>query len=327
MRSRRSVARAVGLYALTLAAVVVLVFALPRAMPGDPLAALVNAAEAPGADAGTRTELQRYYGLDRPLVVQLGRFLANASQGDLGFSISRRAPVGELIRAHLPWTLLLVGTSLGLATALTFVAGVTAGWRRGSGSDRLLVVTTSALRAIPTFALASLLLLGLAVLWPVFPLSGARTPFAHYGSPLAQVGDVARHLALPVATLTMSLVASNFLLVRNATVSVLGADYLVMARAKGVPEHLVKYRHAGRNALLPFFTVVGLQVGFAIGGAIFVESVFAYPGMGTLILSAVASRDYPVLDGTFLVLAVVVLTSNLAVELLYRRVDPRTQPS
>lgn len=134
-----------------------------------------------------------------------------------------------------------------------------------------------------------------------------------------------RHLALPALTLTLSLVASNFLLVRNTTVGTLGAEYLMLARAKGVPERQVKYRHAGRNALLPFLTVVGLQVGFAVGGAIFVESVFAYPGMGTLILSAVSARDYPLLDGTFLVLAVVVLASNLVVDLLYRRVDPRTE--
>lgn len=312
---------------LTLAALVVLVFALPRAMPGDPLTTLVSPEAAPGADNTTLLQLRAYYGLDRPLPVQFGRFVGNIAHGDLGFSISRRQPVASLIRAHLPWTILLVGTAIVLATPLSFLAGVAAGWRPGGGVDRVLVGTTSALRAVPTFALASLLLLALAVLLPAFPLSGARGSFAGHASPWVDVGDVARHLALPAMTLTMSLVASNFLLIRNTTVDTLGADYLVFARAKGVPERLVKYRHAGRNALLPFFTVVGLQIGFAVGGAIFVESVFAYPGMGTLMLSAVSARDYPLIDGTFLVLATVVVATNLAVELLYRYIDPRIEAS
>lgn len=311
------------MYGLTLAAVVVLVFTLPRAMPGDPLASLVNPDQGPGAGSSALAQLRAYYGLDQPLTTQFRHFVGNLLHGDLGFSISRRAPVATLIRAHLPWTLLLVGTSVLLATPLTFLLGVAAGWRAGSGRDRALVVMTSAVRSVPTFALASLLLLVLAVLLPVFPLSGARSAFLGDVAPWAKVGDVASHLVLPLTTLTLSLVASNFLLVRNATVGTLGADYVLLARAKGVPEYLVKYRHAGRNAMLPFLTVVGLQVGFAVGGAIFIESVFAYPGMGTLILSAVSARDYPLLDGTFLVLALVVLASNFVVDLLYHRIDPR----
>jgi peptide/nickel transport system permease protein len=314
----------VGLYGLTLAAMIVLVFALPRAMPGDPLAALVNPDTAPGAGSESLARLRSYYGLDRPLVAQFGHFLANLGHGNLGFSISRRQPVTTVIGAHLPWTLLLVGGSILLATPITFFAGVAAGRRPGGGRDRALVVMTSALRAVPTFALGSLLLVGLAVAWPLFPLAGARTPFRDDAGFLSEVGDIARHLVLPLTTLTISLVASNFLLVRNTTVGESGADYVVLARAKGVPEHLVTYRHVGRNAVLPFMTVVGLQIGFAVGGAVFIESVFTYPGMGTLILSAVSARDYPLLDGTFLVLALFVLVANVAVDLLYRKADPRT---
>jgi ABC-type dipeptide/oligopeptide/nickel transport system permease component len=130
---------------------------------------------------------------------------------------------------------------------------------------------------------------------------------------------------LPVTALTLSLLGSKFLLVRNTVVSSLGEDYLLLARAKGLPERLLKYRHAGRNALLPFLTVVGIQAGFAASGSLFVEAVFAYPGMGTLILKAVEARDYPVLDASFFVSALVVILMNLMVDLLYGRLDPRTE--
>ncbi len=125
--------------------------------------------------------------------------------------------------------------------------------------------------------------------------------------------------------LASALVASQVLLVRNTMVSTLGQDYMVLARAKGLPPRLLKHRHAGRNALLPFVTSIGLQAGFLVGGAVFVETVFSYPGMGTLVLQAVTSRDYPVLEATFLVLALVTLTLNLVVDLLYGRLDPRAR--
>jgi peptide/nickel transport system permease protein len=307
------------------AAVVVLVFALPRAMPGDPLSFLdADNPEAIG-DAGVRNDLQAYYGLDRPLVGQFAHFLAHLGHGDMGVSIGRRVPVSDLLRAHLPWTLLLIGASLALSCVLTYLLGSAAGWRRGRPFDRIVVAASSAVRAVPTYALASLLLLGGAVTWPVLPLGGARTPFARYASPLAEIGDLARHLVLPVAALASALVASQVLLVRNSMVSTLGQDYMVLARAKGLPRRLLQHRHAGRNALLPFLTSVGLQAGFLVGGAVFVEAVFAYPGMGTLVLQAIASRDYPVLQATFLVLALVVVALNLIVDLLYGRLDPRAR--
>ena len=206
--------------------------------------------------------------------------------------------------------------------ALIFVAGVAATWRRGQWSDRSLMTGMTVAQAVPEYALAALLLITFAVIFPVFPLAGARTPFADHGG-VGAVLDVAKHLVLPASALTLSLLGTKFLLVRNTMISTLGADYMVLARAKGLPDRLLKYRHAGRNALLPFLTVLGIQVGYAIGGAVFVESVFAYPGMGTLILSAVEARDYPVLEATFLVLALTVLTVNLLLELVYARVDPR----
>ncbi len=324
-RGRHPVLRALALYVPTLAAVVTIVFALPRVMPGDPLLARVDPDDSLYVtDEDTRTRLLTYYGLDRPLLEQYGHYLTSLSQGDLGWSIARSAPVSSLISARLPWTLLLLGTALLLASVLSFLAGVAAAWRRGTARDRALLVTMTGSRAIPEYVSATLLLVAFAVLVPVFPLAGARTPFADYGSVLGEIADVAHHLVLPVAALTLSLLAGKFLLVRNTTVSALGQDYMVLARAKGLPERVQKYRHAGRNSLLPFLTVLGVQSGFAVSGAVFVESIFAYPGMGTLILQAVETRDYPVLEASFLVLAATVLLVNLAVDLTYSRLDPRT---
>ena len=326
MRRRylRAALRSVGLYGLTMVAVVVVVFTLPRAMPGDPLAALDDPDNSVYVtDPAVRDKVRAYYGLDEPIPQQFRHYVGRLGRGDLGFSIARKRPVASLLRAHLPWTLLLMGVSIVLASLLSFVAGVAATWRRGRMADRSLMTGMTVAQAVPEYAIAAVLLIAFAVVLPPhFPLAGARTPFADYGV-VGGALDVAKHLVLPAGALTVSLLGSKFLLVLNTMISALGADYMVLARAKGLPDRLLKYRHAGRNALLPFLTVVGIQAGYAVGGAVFVESVFAYPGMGSLILQAVEARDYPVLEATFLVLALVVLVVNLLLELVYARIDPR----
>lgn len=317
--------RPLSVYGPTAAAVVAIVFLLPRLMPGDPLLERVDPS-ASGiyvVDQAARDRFLAYYGLDRPLPAQFVHYLASLAHGNLGWSISRNVPVSALIAERLPWTLLLLGTAILLASVLAFVAGVAAAWRRGRRLDRTLVVATTAVRALPEYAWAAALLILFAVVFPVLPLAGARTPFAHYGSGFGEAADVAKHLVLPAASLTLGMLAGKFLLVRNTTISALGQDYMLLARAKGLPERLLRHRHAGRNALLPFLTLIGIQVGFAVGGAVFVESTFAYPGMGSLILQAVTERDYPVLEGSFLVLAATVLAANALVDLLYVRLDPR----
>ena len=298
--------RSAGLYALTMVAVVILVFTLPRAMPGDPLAALDDPDNSVYVtDPAVRDKVRAYYGLDDPLPEQFQHYVGRLARGDLGYSIARKRPVASLLRAHLPWTLLLMGVAIVLASLLSFVAGVAATWRRGRIGDRSLMTGMTVAQAVPEYAMAAVLLIAFAVVLPIFPLAGARTSFADHGT-VAGMLDVAYHLVLPAAALTLSLLGTKFLLVRNTMISA-----------------LLKYRHAGRNALLPFLTVVGIQAGYAVGGAVFVESVFAYPGMGSLILGAVEARDYPVLEATFLVLALVVLAVNLLLELVYARIDPR----
>jgi peptide/nickel transport system permease protein len=316
--------RTIALYSLTLWLVVTVVFLLPRLMPGDPLQSLDNPDSGTFVyDAQIRARVAAYYGLDQPLASQYSAYLSGLGRGDLGWSISQNTPVGTLIAQRLPWTLLLMASALALSSTISFLAGVNAAWHRGGRVDRTLIVSLSVARAIPEYAIASALLVCFAVLLPVFPQGGGQSAFARYPSVFAAVADVLHHLALPLAALTLGLVAHKFLIVRNTVISTLGEDYMLLARAKGLPLRLLKYRHAGRNALLPFLAALGVQAGFAAGGSLFVETVFAYPGMGTLMNGAVTARDYPLLQGTFLVLALVVLLANLVVELAYGSVDPR----
>lgn len=314
----------IALYSLTLWMVATVVFLLPRLLPGDPLQSLDNPDSGTFIyDAQTRAKVAAYYGLDQPLASQYGAYLSGLVRGDLGWSISQNTPVSTLIAQRVPWTLLLMGSALALSSTISFVAGMNAAWRRGGRTDRTLIVALSVTRAVPEYALASAFLVGFAVLVPIFPQGGGQTPFARYPSAVAAVADVVHHLVLPLAALTVGLAAHKFLIVRNTAISTLGEEYMLLARAKGLPRRLLIYRHSGRNVLLPFLTALGVQVGFAAGGSLFVETVFAYPGMGTLINAAVTARDYPLLQGTFLVLALVVLLANLIVELAYGAVDPR----
>jgi peptide/nickel transport system permease protein len=323
-RRRGAYLRTIGLYAITLWAVVTAAFLLPRVLPGDPLRQLDDPDSGTFVyDAQVRDRVAAYYGLDKPLLSQYGSYFTGLAGGELGWSISQNTPVATLMRNRLPWTLLLTGSALLLSSAIGFLAGVTAGWNRGSFADRALITGLSASRAIPEYALASALLIMFAVTWPIFPQAGAQRPFATYTSTFDRVGDIAFHLALPLTALTLGLAANKFLLVRNTVIATLGEDYMLLARAKGLSRRLLKYRHAGRNAVLPFVTALGIQAGFAVGGSLFVEQIFAYPGMGSLMERAVVARDYPLLQGCFVLLSVVVLVANLAVDLVYARLDPR----
>ncbi len=311
-----------GLYALTLLVVFALNFAIPRVMPGDPLDQLGD----PGntqfvADDETRTKVLSYYGLDRSLPEQFAAYIGGLARGDLGYSIRYSAPVTGLIAGRLPWTLLLVLISLTLASLIALVGGVEAAWRGGAG-DRAIVGGFILAESVPVFVVGILLTLVFSVRLGWFPLGGAFKPFNTAG-PLASALDVASHLALPVATLTLSLVGTKFLLVRASVVTVLGEPFMNVARARGLDDRALRYRHALRNALLPFVTQLSLQLGFAMGGAVLIETLFAYPGMGRLLFDAVAYRDYPLIQGTFLVISASVLLANLAVEAVYRRIDPR----
>jgi peptide/nickel transport system permease protein len=323
-RRRTAYLRTIGLYAVTLWAAVTLTFLLPRFLPGDPLAQLNDPDSGTFVyDAQERDRVAAYYGLDRSLLSQYGSYLSDLTKGELGWSISQNSPVSTLLRNRLPWTLLLTGSALLVSSAISFLAGLTAAWHRGRFADRTLIATLSVTRAIPEYAMASALLILFAVTYPVFPQAGAHEAFATYSSTWDHVSDILFHLALPLAALTLGLLANKFLIVRNTAIATLGEDYMLLGRAKGLSRRLLKYRHSGRNVLLPFVTALGIQSAFALSGSVFVESVFNYPGMGTLLERALNARDYPLLQGYFVISAVVVLVVNLLTELVYNRLDPR----
>ena len=293
-------------------------------MPGDPIAGLSN------PQSGTyvsqdekRAALERYYGLDRSLPDQYLHYLTGLAQGDLGISIHYNAPVTDVIGDRIGWTLLLVLTALALATAVGMLAGIHSGWRRGRNVDRGLLGFFLVTDNFPVFFVASTAAYVLAVKLGWFPLSGARTPFSDTYAPLHRATDLAHHLVLPATVLALQFMTYQFLVMRASMVGELGSDYLLLGRAKGLSDRVLKYRYAARNALLPSVTVIGLQLGWAITAAIFVEAVFAYPGVGRLMFGSVADRDYPVMQGCFLILTLIVVTANFLADLAYSRLDPR----
>ena len=313
-------------YALVVLLLVTLNFALPRALPGRPIQALSDPrSQTFVGDASRRAAVERYYGLDRPVLGQYGRYVGGLVRGDLGTSIRYNAPVTQVLGRRLGWTLLLVGTALALATAAGMLAGVHSGWRRGRPADRRLLGLFLALDGIPVFFLASVAAYVFAVKLGWLPLSGARTPFSESRGPIFQATDVIRHLLLPAGVMALQFITLQYLVMRAGMVSELGSDHLLLGRAKGLGDRALKYSYAARNALLPAVTVTALQIGFAVNAAIFVETVFAYPGVGRLMFEAVGDRDYPMMQGCFLVLTILVVGANFAADVSYRRLDPRTR--
>lgn len=312
-------------YAVTVFALVTLNFLLPRAMPGDPIDALLAQGSSGfvfGEDA--RTKLEEYYGLDRSLASQYGDYLSRLARGDLGRSIVTNTPVTDELGRRLPWTLLLVGAAGLVSTLGGLVAGVRAGWRRDRPPDRAMMTVLLAAREFPPYLLGSLLLFVFAVKLGWLPLFGAETPFSETFGPVERALDVGRHLLLPLFVLSLGLAVGNYLVMRASMVGELGADYLLMGRAKGLPDRHLKYRYAARNAVLPLVSITAIQVGFALTAVVLIERVFSYPGLGRLLFDSIAVRDYPVIQGAFLLISVAVVTTNALADALYHRLDPRT---
>jgi len=242
---------------------------------------------------------------------------------DWGWSYALFQPVSSLILQALPWTLILAGGAHVVASVCGFVMGVEAAWRRGSRVDKALVGSMTMLEGIQEMAVGVVLLAIFALHLHWFPTGGAQTPHAE-SSLVHRLVDMAHHLALPMATLVISYLPGNFLLARNSMVMVLGEEFILTARAKGLPEKRVRYAHAARNALLPVLTRFGLRLAFMVTGVVVVETIFSYPGLGTLLFNAIRSRDLPLIQGVVLFSSAAVLAVNMALEFVYTRIDPRT---
>lgn len=320
--------RRLGFYLAAFWVSITLNFMLPRFMPGDPVTRMV--ARLQGAIRPDQIEaLQRSFGLDdAPLWQQYVRYLGQILTGDFGFSISRfPTPVTEVISAQIGWTLLLGLTSLLIAVVIGNLLGILAAWRRGSALDSVLPPVLIFIGSFPYFWLAMglLYLFGVTLGW--FPLRHAFSVGATPELTPAFIGDVAYHLFLPAASIVLVSIGGWMLGMRNTMISTNAEDYITMAEAKGLRRNRIMFAYAARNAMLPSVTAFGMSLGFIVGGALLTEVVFAYPGVGYQLLSAVQNLDYPLMQGLFLTITTAVLVANFLVDIVYVRLDPRVRVS
>jgi peptide/nickel transport system permease protein len=311
----------IGYALILLLAVLVLNFLLLHLAPGDP--ADVIAGEMGGATEEMLADIRAAYGLDQPFHVQLFTYIGKVLQGDLGYSFYFDRPVTELILDRLGPTILLVVSSLLLAIFVGTLLGVMAARRPNGMLSHLVTVLALIGYALPVFWTGIMLVILFASVFPIFPVSGMRNMVVDTGSTFGYMLDVLHHLALPVLTLSTIYLAFYSRLSRASMLDVLGADYIRTARAKGLTENVVMFKHALRNAVLPVITFAGLQFSGLFSGAVLVETVFSWPGLGSLAYDSILRRDSPTLLGILFFSALIVVTVNLLTDLAYRVVDPR----
>lgn len=293
-----------------------LVFAVVNVIPGDPISVMLGTNPLLAPDPAMVEQLRRQYGLDQPLGVQYIRFLGRLLHGDLGRSIQTQEPVLQAVLARLPATLQLAVAAMVVAVAIAVPAGVTAAARQHSVWDHAAVFGSLLGVSIPNFWLALLLML-------IFSLELRWLPLSGMGDWQQGPGDVLRHLVLPAVTLGTSMAALLTRLTRSGMLEVLRQEYVRAARAKGLAQRVVIWRHGLRNALIPVVTVAGIQFGHLLGGSVIVETIFGWPGVGRLAVNAIWKRDLPVIQGTVLIFTLLFVLVNLAVDVLYACLDPR----
>jgi len=309
-------------------AVVVLNFVLVHAAPGDPVETIAGASG--GMSPELMAELRTQYGLDKPLVVQLGVYLGKVLRGDLGYSYFFNLPVLAMIGERVPATLLLVLSAVISAFVIGTALGVLSSRKPNGVLSQFITVLSMVGFAAPVFWMGIMLVILFASIIPILPVSGMRAADASSGGrffDIKDVLDVMHHLVLPTLTLGLVYLAQYSRLARSSMLDVLGSDFIRTARAKGLADGVVLYKHALRNALLPVVTVLGLQFGNVMAGAILVETVFNWPGLGRLAFESVLRRDYPTILGVLLFSSIVVIVMNLLTDFAYRLIDPRIKSS
>jgi peptide/nickel transport system permease protein len=304
---------------LTIAAIICVNFFIFRMAPGDPIRMMFRD---PRVSAENLELIKQKFGLDKSLGGQFAAYVKNLAQGDLGISFSQREPVLEVLAKKIPNTLLLVVTALLLAVLVGVTLGAWSGWYSGTKLDTFILTASVTMYSIPTFALGIILLLAFAYTITIFPLGGIVTPASGYEG-FEHIRDVAWHMFLPALSIVAWYVGEYVLLTRSAMIDVMNQEFITTARAKGLKKFNILRNHALRNALLPVITITGVNLGFAVAGVIEAETVFSWPGVGRLVYDAVSKRDYPLLQGVFLLFAFSVVLANLAIDLVYGYVDPR----
>ncbi len=313
-------------YLLTIWIIITLNFLLPRFLPGDPF--LLLSSDSPDNEEIIMSQEQQdyyksYYGLDKSMGEQYVTYIGQLMHGDLGYSIYYKVPVSDLIIGRLGWTIFIVISAMVISTAVGVVLGSISAWYRDHWADKMLYFQLILISEIPVFLVGLMILIVFSAWLRLFPLSGAMTHFEEYSSCWAQIADILSHAFLPILVLSITQLGGMYLLVRNSMTTVLSKDYLRTARAKGLTEKRVIFHHALRNALLPVITRIFLSLGGLVGGAILVENVFAYPGLGRLMRECIRVQDYQVVQGIFLVVTILVLLANFVADQVYKKLDPR----
>jgi peptide/nickel transport system permease protein len=301
--------------------IVTILFLIFRLMPGNPLVAYID----PTFTLEQQEAIKHSFGLDKPLYTQYVIYLKNLATGNLGTSFFKKQPVFGLLMDVFPNTIMLTVTSLVLAYAIGIVGGAFLAWRRGTKTESAGIVAALMTRSAPEFFLGMLALTLFSFKLGWFPSSGASSPGTIYGSFLAKLvaPDFWKHLFLPAVTMAIYLQGLPLLLMRSNMLEVLDEDFVVMSRMKGLPEWRIMLNHAARNALLPVVTALALGVGYAVGGNVVVETVFSWPGIGRMLVQAVQAKDYPLAQGAFFLIAIVIVFMNFVSDLLYTFLDPR----
>jgi peptide/nickel transport system permease protein len=312
--------------AVSMLAVVFTGFFLFRVVPGDPVRALTRGR---AVDAAQLAAMRHQFGIDKPLVSQFADYTARIARGDLGTSYQYKTSVSGLIGSHVWATVYLVGTATVIAAFLGLRIGVRSAWKHGSRADRAHTGVALVLWSMPTFWLGLILIVVFAVGWgPIpglFPTGGMTTPGVHGLVP--SIGDHLKHLVLPCATLVAVVYAQYVLTMRASLLDEMGSDYLTTARAKGLRDADVRRKHAVPNALLPTVTLIFLNLGVAVSGSILTETIFSWPGLGSLFYEALTVPDLPLLEGLFIFFSAAVIVMNLLADLLYPFLDPRVRAS
>jgi peptide/nickel transport system permease protein len=294
-------------------------YSVPRWLPGDFVTAMYSSSHVT-LNAEQEADLRAYY-TERH---GFGRYVVDFFTLNWGYSYAFLTSISGLISGALPWSLLLLGTAHLLSMIFGFLAGVEAAWRRGGVIEKAGVGSMTILEGIPEIGTAVILLLLFALHLGWLPAAGGETAYVSHSTG-RWILDVGLHLTLPLATLVLAYFPGNFLLTRGSMVMVLKEQYIETARAKGLPSLRVRYAHAARNALLPMITRFGLRIAFMVTGALVVETIYAYPGLGTLLFNAIAMRDLPLIQGIVLFSSLMVLFVNLALDFIYGWIDPRVK--
>jgi peptide/nickel transport system permease protein len=314
----RYVLRRVGAAALSLVFVLTLNFVLFRMVKTDPVASLFRGRN---VSQEAKDKLRAEFGLDKSRFQQFVAYVEQTAQGNLGISYATRQPVASEIGKKIWPTVLLVGLSTVLSAVFGVLAGIRAAWRRNSAFDRGSTGTSMITYAIPDFYLGILLLAFFAFWLAWLPTGGMESPGG------GGAVDTVKHLILPCATLAIAYFGEYTIIMRSSLLEVLGEDYLITARAKGLRDILVRRRHAVPNAILPVITLFALNLGFVLSGAIAVETVFSWPGLGQATADALKGPDYPMLQGLFLLFSAAIILTNLITDLVYGYLDPRVGTS